>query len=576
MEDWTADLLLQVIQFLSVRDAGRLSLQSRRCSYLVDRYRVLRGPELASAASAGAPPHIGGGGGGDRSPQQRTANEVCRRAVDQLQAPPSLVLAFSSTAGYASSQRQSPALLNPLPRDAVILGSTADSIQTAGIFGECEYGSQFALMMLAGLPTNAVVKPFCLRSADASSDEGLEGFLGGLEESLGWKMIIMYVCGDGAQIADSVIKALQAKFPQLTIVGGICNTAYVTIPLDPASTGMEKLSQCTSHTLRQMNDALGGPALSAGLTKAELAQSVHEVAETKSFSLRTICGQEAQGGICGVALAGDVPVRTVVSRGVQSLTSIHSGGDGTPQPETSFFVHEAAVYHRGDAGFLFSDDGPRRYHLVQKVRDESSGKIFTINQMLNTFGEPHFLGLRRPHHDGFRIEHPHPLSMHLGAFLVVSDSVLDDDETLVGCNVDFFDLNGQECMNDMDFCMSKLREQTAGEELLGAVMISCSGRGPLAGSWITEDMADAKRFAKVFPKVPCLGIYSGGEIGPLALAGRRTVFQEGNASVQGFTAVFALFIVPKFDLGTTRGLDDRTESVSAFVQDKMNRHRGGV
>ena len=33
-------------------------------------------------------------------------------------------------------------------------------------------------------------------------------------------------------------------------------------------------------------------------------------------------------------------------------------------------------------------------------------------------------------------------------------------------------------MEDMDMTMSKLKEQTLGEEILGAVMFSCNGRGP--------------------------------------------------------------------------------------------------
>jgi GMC oxidoreductase len=46
---------------------------------------------------------------------------------------------------------------------------------------------------------------------------------------------------------------------------------------------------------------------------------------------------------------------------------------------------------------------------------------------------------------------------------------------------------------------------------------------------IPKDMFDARSFAKSFPNTPCLGFYAQGEIGPLALAARKSVFQTGKA-----------------------------------------------
>lgn len=52
----------------------------------------------------------------------------------------------------------------------------------------------------------------------------------------------------------------------------------------------------------------------------------------------------------------------------------------------------------------------------------------------------------------------------------------------------------------------------------------------------------------------------------MALARNRNVFRKGRAAVQGFTAVFCLFIVP-----VTRGreymLDDSPDAVRAFVDE---------
>jgi hypothetical protein len=327
---------------------------------------------------------------------------------------------------------------------------------------------------------------------------------------------------------------------------------------------VEKLRDQTMRDLYQMNQAMGGPEPADDLTEAQLVQHVHAVARTKTLILETVNATGRDGGICGVALAGDVPIRSVVSRGVTSLTSRYMGGDGTPQPETGFFVQEAERFRPGDESYMFSGDHAPEYHLIRKVKDVFNDKVYTANAMLSTFGHPDFLGLRQPHHDGFTLENPR-LSRH-DAFVLITGSGVP---TVVGYNIDLFDLCGRECMKDMDYCMSKLREQTADEQVLGAVMFSCCGRGPEAGSLIAEEMADVKRFSKVFPNVPCLGFYAAGEIGPLALAGRKSVFQTGKACVQGFTAVFALFIVPKFDLGTSRALDDCKESVDIFIRSRL-------
>ena len=197
--------------------------------------------------------------------------------------------------------------------------------------------------------------------------------------------------------------------------------------------------------------------------------------------------------------------------------------------------------------------------------------IYTIEEIARTYGQSDFVGLRFANQDGFLLETPHPISVRLNALLLIASSGINEDVTLTGANVDFFDLSGKQCLYDMTYCMEQLRTQTTNEEILGAIMFSCSGRGPHAGMFITESMADVKRFASVFPNVPCLGFYADGEIGPLALAGRQSVFQQGNACVQGFTAVFALFIVPPFNWETTRKLDDSNACVAAFIKSRFHR-----
>jgi len=106
---------------------------------------------------------------------------------------------------------------------------------------------------------------------------------------------------------------------------------------------------------------------------------------------------------------------------------------------------------------------------------------------------------------------------------------------------------------DADACKQDVRDKLGivaaqieadGKELLGAVMFTCSGR---TEGFFGEGAFDAKAFAARYVAASLIGMYAGGEIGPKAAAdappSRAT--QVGDASLQGFTAVYGLFIVPK-------------------------------
>ena len=82
------------------------------------------------------------------------------------------------------------------------------------------------------------------------------------------------------------------------------------------------------------------------------------------------------------------------------------------------------------------------------------------------------------------------------ALMVPSDGSSSQANSLVGAEVDFFYLDGEACCQDVDRTLSLLRDQTQGEEILGAIMFICSGRGPRQGHLIREDMMDATRWMR--------------------------------------------------------------------------------
>jgi len=77
-------------------------------------------------------------------------------------------------------------------------------------------------------------------------------------------------------------------------------------------------------------------------------------------------------------------------------------------------------------------------------------------------------------------------------------------------------------------------KHAANEErrILGALLFTCNAR---------QDFGDAKQFEQLVPKAQLLGSYAGGEIGPQAT---KDLFVRGAARMQGFTAVFGVFLVP--------------------------------
>ena len=606
MEDWNPDLIFHVIQYLNVMDMATFCRQSRRMYYLTHQYRILRGPQLISVASyCGTDDQIEMDTRNRASPQRRalqhTDSELYQQAISKLQGPPRLALSFTTTDVAAEAMNDGDGTTRTLhellqtrnPNDTVVLGAIADTIQSTGIrhspltsldafdsnsinsnHNTYECQSSNSLMMLAGLPSNTVVQPYMMSFVDYPTVHDAETYANTTFcPQVEWKMFITYVVGNGVGIADAFIHTIQTKFPNVAIVGGICSAAYVSVPnVDRDKSIQELVEVYETHALLDKISDLGGRLVwDEKMTHKYVAEYYFRLAQGKEYSL-SILGMNPDRmahGICGVALAGDVPIRSVVSRGVESLVSKYYGGNGIPSSSTTLYVHESEIVRPNDEGYMLSGESPPPYHLIYTIRDEADGKIYKVDEIIQTYGHSDFIGLRFSNQDGFFLETPHPISIQLHAFLMIASSGINEDVTLTGANVDFFDLSAKQCMYDMTYCMEQLRMQTSGEEILGAIMFSCNGRGPHAGMFITESMADAKRFADVFPHVPCLGFYADGEIGPLALAGRQSVFQQGNACVQGFTAVFALFVVPPFSWETTRKLDDSDACVAKYIENRF-------
>jgi small ligand-binding sensory domain FIST len=504
MDCLNSDLVLHAIGYLNVIDSNHLAVVSKRLFYLVQQYRQLATPEIVVGSSWA-----------DAEDKNMAADELFHSTVAKIRNSPNLVLSFSTPHSacteFWSGSTISGSQTTPLPRGSVILGAVATAVQ-ANCDAQVECRSNSSLMLASF--SKAYIQPFSLNGEEQLDRDHMHQLLAQLQSvDFKWKAILVYCCGHGFSIVETFVSALQAQFPGTSIVGGICEQGFVTDAND-----------------RQRVITL-------------------------------------EHGIYGVALGGDTPMRSVVSRGVISLTQ------GKPQPTTPWYVNDVLFARPGDPAYMFQGDPQHLHpvHMIQTIQNKETGeKLTPMHFLLGLPRQPDFIGLRRPHQDGFELHMMSPYCYQTNSFLIMTDGSPEQEASLQNANLDAMILDGQACQEHMEVTVSKLSEQTQGEQILGAVMFSCAGRGPRPCALIGETMADATRFANVFPHVPLSGFYAAGEIGPLALAGNQnSVFQNGRSAVQGFTAVFALFVVP---VATTKfyHLDDSKENIENYVRGWLN------
>ena len=314
-----------------------------------------------------------------------------------------------------------------------------------------------------------------------------------------YEIMIVFVCGNGYYAAGNFLREFQSQHPTATIVGGMCERGFISDA--QTRTGIRRVSS----------------------------------------------------GIFGI-IARNMPLRSVVSRGVRSLT------DDEP-----WRVHEAKLVCPDDEEYIFVGH-TEPYHCITKLcRDDT---IVSPMELVHRH-QPDFCGLQRQGTDGFELNVLNPISLQTNSIILMTNSQ-EQQESLQNAQLDVFSLDGEECNKHLDWTLEQLKKQTQEELILGAVMFSCNGRGPDERSLLRERMADATRFQKHFPTTPCGGFYAGGEIGPMALAkSRENVFQRGKAAVQAFTAVFALFIVPVASQQRPHELNDSDENVANFVRQRL-------
>ena len=513
----------------------------------------------------------------------------------------------------------------------------------------------------------------------------------GAEHDDFWKCFVVYVCGQGYAAAEDTIKELQKLHPGAAIIGGICQAGDVR-KAAPATTsqkqgaggghagggGAQKEEEeedaspsvsvedidtlVANMTVRQLKNeilAAFGRAALVGITekdelraKAKVSVAKQRVQAMRMNKLKQSAErsrvQHVESGIIGMALGGNVPLRSVVSRGVQSCYtpaaatssgSSHSSsstrgssgsGSGSSMiveaPPTVWSVDKAILASPGDDAYPYriqagDEDSYKPVWLVSRVAKQVDGgggggggvedtdelsedadgvtsqhrgaREFLMEPYHSGRGRPDYVGIRKVGQDGFTLHQLHQGMVTPRGIVIDADegdyvgddattsatttttATTEQENSILGAAIDVFSLDGASCIRDLDVTLARLHRQLNGEQLLGALMFSCGGRGPSRGSMMGEAMCDATHFEGAFPGLPCLGFYAGGEIGPMAIHGNVNVFQSGKVALQGFTAVFGVFVVPIPKEISRFDIDDSPQRVAAAVQLRLMRPSGG-
>ena len=542
MDLLSSDLLMNTISYLSVIDSSSLSSSSRRMYYLISQFRRILGPQLSTSSSSLAWEN-----------QQRRPIDNYKHCLSRMRTKPNFALTFTGETGNDLCTH----LNDVAPDGLVTLGASSSGIQ-ANCEGRVEHDIDAALMLGNFPPDRTQIVPFCGDSSYESSE--LQERLAretraGENGSTFWKVFIVYVCGSGYYSVDNFVSSLQSKYPEATIVGGICESGFISMEVT-----REYLSTKSFEDLQELLSTYGG-----GPVKEDAEYDMALDLVFHAMQKRKYIVEEVDNAIFGLAFGGDVPVRSVVSRGVKSVT----GGSPYADEPSRWVVEDVEFSRPGDPSYLFQGDPDmlKPTHVIRSVRDTESGKIMSPSAVMASIRQrqPEFVGLRRPDTDGYELHPLSPFSLQANTIVLMTDGTPEQELSIQSANIDLFVLDANACNDHMDSTLEMLKAAAIDDIILGGLMFSCNGRGPEKRSMLREEMADARRFHKYFPDITLCGFYAGGEIGPMAMAGKRNIFQCGKAAVQGFTAVFALFIVPAMKPGAFH-IDDSPQNILEFIR----------
>lgn len=378
-----------------------------------------------------------------------------------------------------------------------------------------------------------------------------------LNRDVDHKVFIVY--STGGIYDDEIVHTLQHIYPKAVIIGGICFGGNIIKSVDPGESRImpDFAKEASKLSVKELKANIKKCTKDKFqfIEKVDIIKKYIELHE-KRFNAGDDKSITIEDGIFGIAISGNCPIKSVVSRGVKSVVSgrVALAGD------------DMSTHKIGQVEKKTQKDGSL-VSIVKNIISSEGVPTPAVSFLRNNLQKnPQFLGIRSSKNQGFALLPLEQSMMHHNGLN------LKNSHVNVGDDVDLFAVDLQSCILDLDATLSSLKDSLHGTELLGALMFSCGGRGPHA-ALNTEKMIDAQHFSKVFPSLPLLGFYAGGEIGPDARAGNHNVYQEGEVKLQSFTVVFGVLIVPTRSAMRSKfyNFNDTTEALAKYAHQKLGR-----
>lgn len=550
----SADVLVYIFTFLPTRASANSKQCCRRFLFLLERYGKMT-PDLSVASTETFDPRA-----------------CLQQALDALLTEPTIAFAFYKTQLNREAHRSWLAEAKAaLPINCQMIAAHSHQVQV-NAKGAIKHEDEFSIM-LGSFPEASSVT-FEL------TEEQMEGIMGDIEYDEGnehtsalveglfyevnpqvkqqddIKVFIVY--STGGRFADTVLQIMQKKYPNAIIIGGICGGGNIVETVDPNKERVmpnfaEKASSMSVKELKMAIKECSKEQFHF-VEKSDIINKYIELQESR-FTSNIDRFHTIDTGLFGIALGGNCPVKSIVSRGVRSVLT----------NKIALVSDDADCCQIGEIIEESIEGYPEPIKIVKDILQVNRKESISATSFLtNSISKgPQFLGIRSSKDEGFALL-PLEQSMLTPTGLNLGNLVETGDD------VDLFAIDQQACIVDLDATLASLKDQLEGNELLGALMYSCGGRGPHE-ALNNEKMLDATHFNKYFPGLPLLGFYAGGEIGPDARAANHNVYQKGKVRLQGFTVVYGVLIVPTRSRVRSKfyDLDDTAEALAAYARQKL-------
>lgn len=124
--------------------------------------------------------------------------------------------------------------------------------------------------------------------------------------------------------------------------------------------------------------------------------------------------------------------------------------------------------------------------MIKKLYNKETGRTITAAGHLirSRAARAQFVGLKRRNNhdddasDGFKMDHFNAQhSLMSQSYVIMTDGSPKQTQSLEGSEVDLYAMTqGKASLDDVDWTVSKLKEQTQQKTILDAIMFSCNGR----------------------------------------------------------------------------------------------------